>query len=185
MFALGTALRRGEILALRWSDVEMLERRLHVRRSSSAGRWGSRSHELVGGRSPSDREHRTCSTSSFRRAGIGRRIRSCSAIPRSGAPLDPSKVSRYMRTAIAAAGLEAIRPWHDLRHTALTHDPAAGNPAVYVSGSSRSRSGDDDRALRPRCAGRVPRRRGERGGPIVRECHRAFALWRKWRRVTW
>lgn len=37
-----------------------------------------------------------------------------------------------MRTAIAAAGLEAIRPWHDLRHTALTHDPGAGNPAVYV-----------------------------------------------------
>jgi integrase len=25
-----------------------------------------------------------------------------------------------------------IRPWHDLRHTALTHDAAAGNPAVYV-----------------------------------------------------
>jgi hypothetical protein len=32
-FALGTALRRGEILALRWADVELLERRLHVRRS--------------------------------------------------------------------------------------------------------------------------------------------------------
>jgi integrase len=32
-FALGTALRRGEILALRWEDVELLEQRLHVRRS--------------------------------------------------------------------------------------------------------------------------------------------------------
>lgn len=38
-----------------------------------------------------------------------------------------------MRKAIAAAGIErTIRPWHDLRHTALTHDAAAGNPAVYV-----------------------------------------------------
>jgi hypothetical protein len=53
--------------------------------------------------------------------------------PALGTPLDPSKVSRYMRKAISAAGIErTIRPWHDLRHTALTHDAAAGNPAVYV-----------------------------------------------------
>jgi len=25
-----------------------------------------------------------------------------------------------------------FRAWHDLRHTALTHEAAAGNPAVYV-----------------------------------------------------
>ena len=37
VFALGRALRRGEILALRWQDVEMLERRLHVRRSLVRG----------------------------------------------------------------------------------------------------------------------------------------------------
>ena len=38
-----------------------------------------------------------------------------------------------MRKAITKAGIERpIRPWHDLRHTALTHDAAAGNPAVYV-----------------------------------------------------
>jgi hypothetical protein len=27
---------------------------------------------------------------------------------------------------------EAVSPWHDLRHTALAHEAAAGNPAVYV-----------------------------------------------------
>ena len=38
-----------------------------------------------------------------------------------------------MRKAIAAAGIErTIRPWHELLHTALMHDAAAGNPAVYV-----------------------------------------------------
>jgi hypothetical protein len=53
--------------------------------------------------------------------------------PALGSPSNPSKVSRYMREAITAAGIErTIRPWHDLRHTALTHDAAAGNPAVYV-----------------------------------------------------
>jgi hypothetical protein len=25
-----------------------------------------------------------------------------------------------------------FRPWHDLRHSALTHEAAAGNPQVYV-----------------------------------------------------
>jgi integrase len=53
--------------------------------------------------------------------------------PQLGTPLDPSKVGGYMRKAIKAAGIERpLRPWHDLRHTALTHDAAAGNPAVYV-----------------------------------------------------
>jgi integrase len=50
-----------------------------------------------------------------------------------GTPLDASKMSAYMRNAIAKAGIERpLRSWHDLRHTALTHDAAAGNPAVYV-----------------------------------------------------
>jgi integrase len=53
--------------------------------------------------------------------------------PQLGTPLDPSKVSSYIRKAIKKAGIERpVRPWHDLRHTALTHDAAAGNPAVYV-----------------------------------------------------
>ena len=39
-FALGTALGRGEILALRWGDVAMLERRLHVRRAFVRGEMG-------------------------------------------------------------------------------------------------------------------------------------------------
>src|SRR5262249_60391995 len=53
--------------------------------------------------------------------------------PQLGTPVDASKVSAYMRKAITKAGIERpIRPWHDLRHTALTHDAASGNPAVYV-----------------------------------------------------
>jgi Phage integrase family len=38
-----------------------------------------------------------------------------------------------MRRALARAGIDKpFRPWHDLRHTALTHDAAAGNPQAYV-----------------------------------------------------
>ncbi len=48
-------------------------------------------------------------------------------------PARPVQGQRLHAEAVTAAGIErTIRPWHDLRHTALTHDAAAGNPAVYV-----------------------------------------------------
>jgi integrase len=54
--------------------------------------------------------------------------------PALGTPLDPTKLSRdYMRPALKAAGIsKPFRPWHDLRHTARTHEAAAGNPQAYV-----------------------------------------------------
>jgi integrase len=54
--------------------------------------------------------------------------------PELGTPLDPSKLTRtYLQPALKRAG--ATKPFgafHDLRHTALTHEAAAGNPRVYV-----------------------------------------------------
>jgi integrase len=54
--------------------------------------------------------------------------------PTKGTPLDPSKLSRvYLRPALRHAGItKPFRPFHDLRHTALTHEAAAGNPMAYV-----------------------------------------------------
>jgi integrase len=54
--------------------------------------------------------------------------------PALGSPLDASKFTRrYLRPALKKAGItKPFRPWHDLRHTAITHEAAAGNPAVYV-----------------------------------------------------
>jgi integrase len=54
--------------------------------------------------------------------------------PALGSPLDPTKLTRdYMRPALRRAKIEKpFRPWHDLRHTALTHEAAAGNPQAYV-----------------------------------------------------
>jgi Phage integrase family len=51
-----------------------------------------------------------------------------------GSPLDPSKLSRvFLRPAATKAGItKPFRVFHDLRHTAITHDAAAGNPQAYV-----------------------------------------------------
>jgi len=78
--------------------------------------------------------------------------------PALGTPLDPSKVSGYMRKAIKAAGIErTIRPWHDLRAHRVDARRSRGQPGRVRAGASRARSGDDDGAQRPCRAGRVPR----------------------------
>lgn len=50
-----------------------------------------------------------------------------------GTPLDPSKLTGFLRKALDVAGVdESFRPWHGLRHTALTETAAAGVPAMFV-----------------------------------------------------
>jgi integrase len=40
---------------------------------------------------------------------------------------------RYLKPALRAAGItKPFRAFHDLRHTSLTHDAAAGNPHTYI-----------------------------------------------------
>jgi len=49
------------------------------------------------------------------------------------APLRRLLARDYMKPALKKAGIvKPFRSWHDLRHTALTHEAAAGNPHAYV-----------------------------------------------------
>jgi integrase len=132
--ALGTALRRGELLALRWRDVELLDRRLSVRESFVRGKFQTpksrasrRTIELGPRTADVLREH-------WRQSNYQSDDSLVFGHPLLGTPLDPSKISReYMRPALKKAGItKPFRPWHDLRHTALTHEAAAGNPQAYV-----------------------------------------------------
>ena len=53
--------------------------------------------------------------------------------PALGTPLDPSKLTRYARKALTKANVpESFRPWHGMRHTALTETAAAGVPGMFV-----------------------------------------------------
>jgi integrase len=132
--ALGTALRRGELLALRWCDVALLEGRLTVRQSYVRGEFTT----------PKSRNSRRTIELGPQVLGAldeqwqASRYRADSDLvfghPVLGSPLDPSKLSRdYLRPALKRARIDKpFRPWHDMRHTALTHEAAAGNPAIYV-----------------------------------------------------
>jgi integrase len=130
---LSTGLRRGELLGLRWQDVELLDRVLHVRQAfvrneitTPKSRAGRRSVALG-----------DVTIAAFEEQFMASRHRAPESFvfchPALGTPLDPSKLTRYARTALLRADVdESFRPWHGLRHTSLTETAAAGIPAMFV-----------------------------------------------------
>jgi integrase len=134
LIVLGTALRRGELLALRWCNVDMLERRLHVRRS-----WVR--NEMTTPKSRSSRrtvDFGLKTSTAFSDQWQASLYRGPEDLvfchPDLDTPLDPSELTRsYVKPVLTTAGItKKIQPWHGLRHTALTMDAAVGNPNAYV-----------------------------------------------------
>jgi integrase len=126
-----TGLRRGELLALRWQDVDTAIGLIRVRRTYTRGRFGP----------PKTRR-------STRAVPLALRIREelerhrgqtrwhddydlVFAHPATGRVLDPTRVSKRFRAAAQRAGLRPVR-FHDLRHTFGTQMAAAGAPLRSV-----------------------------------------------------
>jgi integrase len=132
--ALGTALRRGELLALRWRDIELLEGRLHVREALVKGRFTtpkSRSSRRLIELGPQTRQ---LLAEHWQQSNYQADDELVFCHPDKGTPLDPSRLAReHLKPALAQAKItKPFRPFHDLRHTALTHEAAAGNPMAYL-----------------------------------------------------
>jgi integrase len=132
--ALGTGMRRGELLALRWRDVQLLDSHLQVREALVKGRFttpksraGRRRIELGPRTNQLLAEH-------WRESRYQADDELVFCHPLKGTPLDPARLAReHLRPALQKAGItKPFRPFHDLRHTALTHDAAAGNPLAYI-----------------------------------------------------
>lgn len=134
LIALGTGLRRGELLGLRWNAVDLLEGKLTVREALVRGRIST----------PKSRaSRRVLELGPRTRAALEQQWQQTSyrgdddyvfSHPHLGSALDPAKLARgYLKPALAKAGInKQFRPFHDLRHTSLTHAAAAGNPHIYV-----------------------------------------------------
>jgi integrase len=133
VLALSTGLRRGELLGLRWQDVELLDKVLHVRQSFVRGEMTS----------PKSRAGRRVVHLGPQAIGVLEeqftvsRYREASCVvfchEALGTPLDPSKLTSFARRAFKRAAIEKpFRPWHGLRHTALTETAAAGVPSMFV-----------------------------------------------------
>jgi integrase len=148
LVALGTGMRRGELLGLRWKNVNLLDKQISIREAivrqqitSPKSRASNRTIEL-GPHTRHALEHRWQTTSYQADDDL------VFSHPQLGTPLDASKLARsYLKPALHHAGInKPIRPFHDLRHTSLTHTAAAGNPAIYV----QARAGHSQAAITER-----------------------------------
>jgi len=122
-----TGLRRGELLALRWQDVDFNVGVVRVRRSYGRGEFGT---------PKSRRSNRAVPLAERVRRELERhRLQSVFTAPHdlvfahplSGRVLDPSRIRKEFQADRQAAGLRPLR-FHDLRHTFGTRMAAAGAP---------------------------------------------------------
>jgi integrase len=130
VMALATGMRRGEILALRWSDIADGLSAAHVRRTLQSTKGGLRFEEPK-----TRRSRRSVALPSFllpylqrqktyqqeRRERLGAAWQDCDLVIDSGdgSPLSPSGLSAAWPRFLAKRGLPHVR-FHDLRHAHAT-----------------------------------------------------------------
>jgi len=123
-----TGLRQGELLALRWRDVDWAAGVIRVRRSYTRGALSA---------PKSRRSSRAVPIADRLAAELGRHFQASRfqeddhlvfAHPELGTPRDASRLRKRFAEAVAAAGVRPIR-FHGLRHTFGTQMAGAGAPA--------------------------------------------------------
>jgi integrase len=136
--AVETGMRKGEIIALRWSDVDLEARRIRVARSAYQDAAGRIEHAPKSGRA--------------RMIAIGDRL--ASDLARlyeanvigsgdnaagyvwpglAGNAMGRSTPSQLLARVLRRAGLERACSFHGLRHTAASRAFAAGVPLIVIS----------------------------------------------------
>ncbi|MET8623831.1 site-specific integrase, partial [Kitasatospora sp. NPDC004669] len=141
---LGTGMRRGEILALHWSDVHLMDHKLYVRWTLTAVNNG----RIHLGEPKTEASRAWLSLSPRVTAALHRqaalqmaahpdgRLEGLVFARPDGEPLRPQWVLDQLRKRTAELGLPKIG-LHDLRHTAASIMIAAGIPLAIVSKTLR------------------------------------------------
>jgi integrase len=143
MTALDTGAREGELLALRWTDLDLDRGIAHISRSvrRSKGKWEfsepktKRSRRAVGISAPT-----VAMLKSHRQHQLERRLRLGEAwtdldlvFPTGrGTPQNATEVSKSFRKLAAEAGFEGLR-FHDLRHSSVSLLLGRGESMADVS----------------------------------------------------
>jgi integrase len=134
--AAATGLRRGEILGLRWCDIDASARELHVvqtvvevaHEARISPPKTERSRRLVA------LDAKTCDLLTQHRATAGAALDDHGLVfcASGGDPIHPALFSYYFQRRVRLAGVRRIR-LHDLRHTHATHALRAGVHPKVVS----------------------------------------------------
>ncbi len=153
--ALDTGLRRGELIGLRWGDVDMLERILYIRRSigpydqpdelpgagddqlTTKTESSQRLVPILDGALAAFEQLYTSSRNTDDEAPVfvttERKAGRDGIVRPTGRPLNPRMVTRVFRRYAQRAGLPASVRLHDLRHTAITNAIGQGEDILLVS----------------------------------------------------
>ena len=122
-----TGMRQGELLALRWRDIDWPARRVRIRRSFVRGEFGT---------PKSKRSSRSVPLADRLAGELDRLHRETVyrhddelvfAHPHTGKPIDRSRLLKRFKAALARGGVRPVR-FHDLRHTFGTRMAAQGVP---------------------------------------------------------
>jgi integrase len=122
-----TGLRQGELLGLRWRDVDLDARKIRVVSPFVRGEFGD-PKSAGSGRSVPMAERVAIALGELREGSCyahDRDLVFCH--PETGKPLDRSKLVRRFKQALDRAGVHRIT-FHELRHTFGTRMAAAGTP---------------------------------------------------------
>lgn len=127
-----TGLRRSELQALRWGDVDLVENVLRVRDSKTEE--GIRSIALPKSLAEELWQHR-------RRSAFKGEAERVFCHPTRGSVYRAERFETALEKALKGAGIEAkMRAFHDLRHTAITNDAASGASELAVMSKAGHRS---------------------------------------------
>jgi integrase len=141
LLAVTTGLRRGEVLGLRWRDVDLTQNRISIRQTVGDVLVDGK-HEAVRGEPKTNRGRRTVKLPAQTVAALRRHKLAQYTGPGhvgflvfdypDGSPLHPAAFRMAFSRKVAKTGLPKIR-FHDLRHTYATLALQAGVPAKVVS----------------------------------------------------
>jgi integrase len=119
-----TGIRRRELQVLRWADVDLLKGVVRVRTSKTEE--GIRSIALSPALVEALQEH-------YKRTPFKGDGELVFCHPERGSRYSEKLFAEQFRAALKSAGIEDyVRPFHDLRHTALTNEAAAGSSPIAL-----------------------------------------------------
>jgi integrase len=142
VLALALGLRKGELLGLRWVDVDLDAGELHVRQAAQRvggrlrfdapkTRRSRRTVPLPGLAVTALREHRAKQAAERLAAGVSWRDSGLVFTTAHGTPIEPRNLNRHWYGVRQRSGLGSVR-FHDLRHTCVTLLLDLGTPPHIV-----------------------------------------------------
>jgi integrase len=122
-----TGMRQGELLALRWRDIDWTAGRVRVRRNYVRGEFGTPKSKRSSRAVPLADRLAAELERHFQRSAFQGEDDLVFCHPVVGGPLERSRLLKRYKAALKRAGVREVR-FHDLRHTFGTRTAAAGVP---------------------------------------------------------